>query len=50
VPEFAPTLAVGVAQGLDRHEGATIDRRDAVWRTHDLRVDELEREAVPVAT
>jgi hypothetical protein len=28
----APGLAVGVAQGLHRQEGATIDRRDAVRR------------------
>jgi hypothetical protein len=41
---------VGVAQGLDRQEGATIDRRDAVRRTHYSWVDLLKRETVPAAT
>jgi hypothetical protein len=45
-----PELAVGVAQGLDRQEGATIDRRDAVRRTHYSWVDVLKREVVPAAT
>ncbi len=50
VPEFEPERSVGVAQGLDRQEGATIDRRDAVRRTHYSWVDLLKREAVPAAT
>jgi hypothetical protein len=50
MPEFEPELAVGVAQGLDRQEGATIDRRDAVRRTHYSWLDVLKREAVPAAT
>jgi hypothetical protein len=50
IPEFKPELAVGVAQGIDRQEGATIDRRDAVRRTHYSWVDVLKREAVPAAT
>jgi len=40
----------GVAQGIDRQEGATIDRRDAVRRTHYSWVELLAREAVPAAT
>jgi hypothetical protein len=52
VPDFEQSqeLAVGVAQGIDRQEGATIDRRDAVRRTHYSWVDLLKREAVPAAT
>jgi hypothetical protein len=46
MPEFEPELVVGVAQGLDRQEGATIDRRDAVRRTHYSWVDVLKREAL----
>jgi len=36
VPDTGPSLGrtEGVAQGVDRQEGATIDRRDAVRRTH----------------
>jgi len=40
----------GVAQGIDRQEGATIDRRDAVRRTHYSWVELLQREAVPAVT
>ncbi|MGP6156645.1 MAG: hypothetical protein ACLPYS_03840 [Vulcanimicrobiaceae bacterium] len=44
---FEPTR--GIAQGIDRQEGATIDRRDAVGRTHYSWVEHLGREAVPAA-
>jgi hypothetical protein len=41
--------AWGIAEGIDRQEGATIDRRDAVRRTHYSWVELLGREAVPAA-
>ncbi len=39
-----------VARGVDRQEGATIERRDAVRRTHYSWVELLQREAVPAAS
>jgi len=45
--ELEPALAMAV--GIDRQEGATIDRRDAVRRTHYSWVELLSREAVPAA-
>ncbi len=45
--ELEPALAM--AAGIDRQEGATIDRRDAVRRTHYSWVELLSREAVPAA-
>ncbi len=51
VPELdGAEHALGIAVGLDRQEGATIDRRDAVRRTHYSWVELLQREAVPAAT
>jgi hypothetical protein len=51
VPEIEAHLepAWGIAEGIDRQEGATIDRRDAVRRTHYSWVELLGREAVPAA-
>jgi len=46
--ELEPALAM--AAGIDRQEGATIDRRDAVRRTHYSWVELLSRGAVPAAT
>lgn len=51
VPEIEVNLepARGIAEGIDRQEGATIDRRDAVRRAHYSWVELLGREAVPAA-
>jgi hypothetical protein len=40
---------IGTAHGLDRQQGASIDRRDAVRRAHYSWVEVLKREAVPAA-
>ena len=47
VVELTPSRAV--ALGMDRQEGATLDRRDAVRRTHYSWVEVLRREAAPAA-
>ncbi|MGP6158608.1 MAG: relaxase/mobilization nuclease domain-containing protein [Vulcanimicrobiaceae bacterium] len=50
IPEIERSVETrGIAQGVDRQEGATIDRRDAVRRTRYSWVELLVREAVPAA-
>jgi hypothetical protein len=49
-PEQSFERAESVALGVDRQEGATIDRRDAVRRTHYSWIELLQRDAVPAAT
>jgi hypothetical protein len=49
-PEQSFERVESVALGVDRQEGATIERRDAVRRTHYSWVELLARDAVPAAT
>ncbi len=49
-PEERVAQIESVARGVDRQEGATIERRDAVRRTHYSWVELLQREAVPAAS
>jgi hypothetical protein len=49
-PEERVAQVESVARGVDRQEGATIERRDAVRRTHYSWVELLQRDAVPAAS
>jgi hypothetical protein len=49
-PEERVAQIESVARGVDRQEGATIERRDAVRRTHYSWVELLQRDAVPAAS